>query len=44
LAELLEASDFDDISHVVGLEDVVSTAGELLAGNVRGRVIVDLKS
>jgi acrylyl-CoA reductase (NADPH) len=43
LAELLEASDFDDITHTIGLEDVVSTAGELLAGKVRGRVIVDLK-
>jgi hypothetical protein len=44
LAGLLKASDFDDITHTIGLEDVVSNAVDLLAGKVRGRVIVDLKS
>ncbi|MCB5227319.1 oxidoreductase [Alishewanella sp. 16-MA] len=40
LSELLTAEDFDTISHVISLEQVVSTANDLLQGKVRGRVIV----
>ncbi|MDP4945479.1 MAG: oxidoreductase [Alishewanella sp.] len=40
LSELLTAEDFDTISHVISLEQVISTANDLLQGKVRGRVIV----
>ncbi|WP_445428183.1 acrylyl-CoA reductase (NADPH) [Alishewanella sp. HL-SH05] len=40
LSELLTAEDFDTISHDITLEQVVTTANDLLQGKVRGRVIV----
>jgi len=37
----LTADDFADISTVIGLDQVIQTAGQLLEGKVRGRVVVD---
>ncbi|MEP4890215.1 MAG: MDR family oxidoreductase [Aliiglaciecola sp.] len=42
LGELLEPSTLDDIANNITLSEVVSTAEELLKGNVRGRVVVTL--
>ncbi|MFQ3250369.1 MAG: acrylyl-CoA reductase (NADPH) [Glaciecola sp.] len=42
LAAILTPEDFADISTYIGLEDVIETAGKLLNGNVRGRVVVDV--
>ncbi|WP_151669647.1 MDR family oxidoreductase [Nitrincola schmidtii] len=43
LAELLEAADFDVLSHEIRLDDVVQTAAELIDGKVRGRVLVKIQ-
>ncbi len=40
-ATILTADDFADISTVIGLDQVIQTAGQLLEGKVRGRVVVD---
>ncbi|MDO6692333.1 MDR family oxidoreductase [Aliiglaciecola sp. 3_MG-2023] len=42
LGELLDPTSFDDIANNITLNEVVSTAEELLKGNVRGRVVVTL--
>jgi len=42
LAAILTADDFADISAVIGLDQVIQTAGQLLEGKVRGRVVVDV--
>ncbi len=42
LAALINHDMLSEISEEIGLSDVVSTAGELLKGNVRGRVVVDV--
>ena len=42
LAEIIEPQMFDDISADIGLDEVISTAEALMAGQVRGRVVVDL--
>lgn len=42
LADILEPEVFEDISTEIGLSDVVSTAEALMAGKVRGRVVVDV--
>jgi acrylyl-CoA reductase (NADPH) len=42
LAEILDPEVFDDISTEIGLSEVISTAEALLAGTVRGRVVVDI--
>jgi acrylyl-CoA reductase (NADPH) len=42
LADILDPEVFDDISTKIGLSEVISTAESLLAGTVRGRVIVDI--
>ncbi|MBO9489087.1 oxidoreductase [Endozoicomonas sp. G2_1] len=44
LAEILEPSVFEDVANVISLSDAVSTASDLIAGQVRGRVIVDVNS
>jgi acrylyl-CoA reductase (NADPH) len=44
LATILTAEDFTDISTFIGLEDVIETAGKLLDGSVRGRVVVDVNA
>ncbi|MFT7007627.1 MAG: acrylyl-CoA reductase (NADPH) [Colwellia sp.] len=42
LADILDPEVFDDISTEIGLSEVISTAEALLAGTVRGRVVVDI--
>jgi len=42
LARDLDPAHLDLISHEVGLADVIRLSGELLAGQVRGRLIVDV--
>lgn len=42
LATILTQDDFTDISTVIGLDQVIQTAGQLLEGKVRGRVVVDV--
>ncbi|MDT3670479.1 MAG: MDR family oxidoreductase [Aromatoleum sp.] len=42
LARDLDPQHLDLISHEVGLSDVIRLAGELLAGQVRGRLIVNV--
>jgi len=42
LATILTVDDFADISTVIGLDQVIQTAGQLLEGKVRGRVVVDV--
>ena len=42
LAEILDVSVFDDISTDIGLNEVIDVANDLMAGKVRGRVVVDI--
>lgn len=42
LAKILEPEDFADISSDITLEEVIGSAEQLIAGQVRGRVIVDV--
>lgn len=42
LADILDPEVFEDISTEIGLSDVISTAEALMAGTVRGRVVVDI--
>lgn len=42
LGELLAPEQIDTITHTIPLENAVDTAHELLAGRVRGRVVVDM--
>jgi len=42
LADILDPQVFDDISTEIGLSEVISTAEALMAGTVRGRVVVDI--
>lgn len=42
LADILDPEVFEDISTDISLSEVVSTAEELMAGKVRGRVVVDI--
>lgn len=42
LADILDPAVFDDISTEIGLSEVIPTAEALMAGTVRGRVIVDI--
>jgi acrylyl-CoA reductase (NADPH) len=42
LEQDLDLSKLDDIAHEIGLSSVIETAGKLLEGKVRGRVIVDV--
>ncbi len=42
LSEILTSDVFEDISTDIGLSDVVETAEALMAGKVRGRVVVDI--
>tara|TARA_R110002126_G_scaffold43475_9_gene124550 strand:+ start:2845 stop:3828 length:984 start_codon:yes stop_codon:yes gene_type:complete len=42
LSEILSPQDFDHISHVISLDQVIETASALLAGKVQGRVIVKM--
>lgn len=42
LADILDASVFDDISTDISLEEAVSAAEDLIAGKVRGRIVVNI--
>lgn len=42
LADILDPEVFEDISTDISLSDVVEVAGDLIAGKVRGRVVVDI--
>jgi acrylyl-CoA reductase (NADPH) len=42
LSELLQPTDYDNISEEIGLQDVVETAYKLLDGKVRGRILVKI--
>ena len=42
LAKLVDLKTLDEISHEISLEDAIKYAQELMAGNVRGRLIVDV--
>ncbi|MBR7888112.1 oxidoreductase [Marinomonas sp. A79] len=44
LSELLQAEDYDAISEEIPLDKVVETAYKLLDGQVRGRVLVNMKA
>jgi acrylyl-CoA reductase (NADPH) len=41
LGELVEQSYLDKISTEINLEQVINAADELMAGNIRGRVVVN---
>jgi acrylyl-CoA reductase (NADPH) len=43
LARDLDISKLDAISHGIGLSEAIALAPSLLAGQVRGRVIVDVQ-
>jgi len=43
LSDILDVEVFEDVSTVISLSDVVETAEKLIAGKVRGRVVVDIK-
>ncbi|MBL4899076.1 MAG: oxidoreductase, partial [Colwellia sp.] len=42
LADILDPEVFEDISTDISLSEVISTAEALMAGKVRGRVVVDI--
>jgi len=42
LADILDPEVLDDISTDIGLSEVIATAQALMAGKVRGRVVVDI--
>ncbi|WP_350431606.1 MDR family oxidoreductase [Shewanella sp. H8] len=42
LSEILDVSVFDDIVHEISLTEAIDVASDLLAGKVRGRVVVDV--
>jgi len=42
LATILEAGVFDDIAKEISLEETIETAEKLIAGKVRGRVVVNI--
>jgi acrylyl-CoA reductase (NADPH) len=44
LATDLDPARLDAMTSVVGLADVPSTCGDILAGRVRGRVVVDVSA
>jgi len=44
LAEILDVSIFDDISTEITLDKVIDIAHDLIAGKVRGRVVVDINA
>jgi acrylyl-CoA reductase (NADPH) len=42
LADTLDSWVYDDISNEINLEQVISTAEQLISGEVRGRVVVKI--
>ncbi|MDM7860396.1 MDR family oxidoreductase [Alteromonas sp. ASW11-36] len=44
LAKLLDSTTFDDVANEINLQDAVNIAPDLLAGKVKGRVVVNVNS
>jgi acrylyl-CoA reductase (NADPH) len=44
LAELAEPSWFDEVARDIALADAIPLSSQLLAGKVRGRVVVDVNA
>jgi len=42
LAKILDVNVLDDIACDIGLNDVINVANDLIAGKIRGRVVVDI--
>ncbi|WP_286235457.1 acrylyl-CoA reductase (NADPH) [Thalassotalea sediminis] len=42
LAEVIDTQVIDEVSRTIDLSEVVTAAEDLIAGNIRGRVVVDL--
>jgi acrylyl-CoA reductase (NADPH) len=42
LSQLVDLKTLEEISHEISLEESLKYANELIAGNVRGRLIVDV--
>jgi acrylyl-CoA reductase (NADPH) len=42
LADILDPAVFEDISADISLTEVVEVAGELIAGKIRGRIVVNI--
>ena len=42
LAETLDTAILDEIAHEIGLGEAIETAGQLIEGKVRGRMVVDV--
>jgi acrylyl-CoA reductase (NADPH) len=42
LSELLTADDFTDVTQEIGLNEVKAAADQLMAGSIRGRLLVDV--
>jgi acrylyl-CoA reductase (NADPH) len=42
LSQLVDLKPLEDISHEISLEDSIKYADKLMAGDVRGRLIVDV--
>lgn len=42
LAEILDTTILDEIAHEIGLDEAIETAGQLIEGKVRGRMVVDV--
>ena len=42
LGEVLESKDFDDIAKEISLDQVIDVAADLIAGKVRGRIVVNI--
>lgn len=44
LNEILVTNDFTQIGHTISLEDVVKSAEDLIAGKIRGRLVVEINA
>jgi acrylyl-CoA reductase (NADPH) len=44
LGEILKSDDFDNIAQEINLEQVIEAAGNLLNGQVRGRIVVNVQA
>lgn len=44
LGEILKSDDFDNIAQEINLEQVIEAAGNLLNGEVRGRIVVNVQA
>ena len=44
LARELDAGKLDAMTHEIPLRDAIAAAGDILAGKVRGRLVVDVNA